>query len=308
MSRLKDYYEVLGVKEDSSSTEIKKAYRKLAREYHPDHNQDQPHSEERFKEIQEAYEAIGDPKKRKRYDSVRKRPFEGAFGDMFTTNADGQFYRAPDTTFVRGSPQGAQGTPLDDSAFGGLGDLFDSFFGEVSGSQPPESKQKYDRKRTVRVSFKRMLQGGKIEIKLDEGVISIPFPKGVRDGYRVRIKGKGARRPDGRRGDLYVTIRINEHHAFRRDDLNLHTEISVSAIEAMIGVHRSIRGPYGKKLKLLIPSGIQPREILRIRGHGIDSEEKKGDLFVHVSVTIPTDLTDGQRRTLEEAAKVAGLL
>ncbi len=300
------------MKEGATQAEIKKSYRKLAREYHPDHNQDKPDAEERFKQIQEAYEVIGDSRKRKQYDRVRKHPFAGSFGDIFTTNAGGEFYRAPDGTFVRGSPAGAPGTPMDDGIFGGLGDLFSSFFGgsapTQTGPESPDSRQKHDRKRTVRLSFKRMLEGGKVKVQLGEESVGIPFPKGVRDGYRVRVRGKGARRPDGSRGSLYVTFRVNEHHAFKRDDLHLHTEISISAIEAMLGISTSIRGPYGKKLKLQIPEGVQPGDTLRVREHGIRTGEKNGDLFVHVRVIIPADLNYDQRRTLEEAAREAGLL
>lgn len=319
MSDRKDYYKVLGVAESATVKEIKKAHRKLARQYHPDHNQGKPGTEERFKEVQEAYEVLSHVKARKRYDRYRNSPYDGpfggaftndggAFGDIFTTDAGGQFYRAPDGTFFRGGPAGPSPVGGSEGLFDNLGDLFGDLFAGAPGPGPSrQPKKKYNRKRTIRLSFKRMLKGGTIEIDIHGEKIAVPYPKGVKDGYRVRMKGRGAVRPDGSRGDLYVTIRINEHHAFRRDGLDLHSEVTVSAIEALISVSRSITGPYGTKIRLKVPSGVQPGEVLRIRGQGIITDDKTGDLLVHVKVNVPTDLTDEQRRTLEEAARSAGL-
>jgi len=307
MAGLKDYYKVLGVKEDATKTEIKKVYRKLARKFHPDHNQDKPGAEEQFKEVQEAYEVLSDDANRRKYDRRRKNPFGGSYGETFTSRGGGQFYQAPDGTYIRmedvRSPGGSEG-PL-----GGLGDIFSQFFGssDASPGRPGKPPVK-DTRRTVRLSFKRMLQGGKIRIKIEGKTIQVPFPQGVRDGYRVRIRGKGRIIADGGRGDLYVTFRVNEHHNFLREGNDLHTRVAVSAMEAILGVDRSITNPYGKKIKLQLPSGVQPDEILRVRGHGIETEREKGNLLVHVQVVIPKDLTEDQKRILDQAARDAGII
>lgn len=309
MAGLMDYYKVLGVKEDATKTEIKKVYRKLARKYHPDHNQDTPGAEERFKEVQEAYEVLSDDKNRRKYDRMRKSPFGGSSGDVFTSRGGGQFYQAPDGTYIRMEDAGSPGGFGSESPLGGLGDIFSQLFG--SSDAPPGGPGKQpvrDTRRTVRLSFKRMLQGGKIRIKIDGKTMQVPFPKGVRDGYRVRVRGKGRINADGSRGDLYVTFRVNEHHNFIREGNDLHTRVMIRAMEAILGTERSVTDPYGKKIKLRLPSGVQPDEVLRVRGHGIETEREKGNLLVHVEVVIPKDLTEDQKRILDQAAQEAGIL
>ncbi len=308
MAALKDYYQVLGVKENASKTEIKKQFRKLAREFHPDRNTDKPGAEDRFKEIQEAYELLSDDANRKKYDRMRKNPFGGGFENMFTSGDGGKFYQAPDGTFIRVDEPGMQGGFSGENPLGGFGDIFSQFFG--SGGPAPRDKTKHpktDTNRTVRLSFKRMLTGGKVRIEIDGEKIQVPFPKGVLGGYRVRVPGKGRVGRDGRSGDLYVTFRVKEHHDFERTGNDIHTRVKISAMDAILGVEPSVNSPYGKKIKLRLPAGVQPGEILRIRGHGIETEKGKGNLLVHVQVEIPKNLTDAQRELLETAAKEAGI-
>ncbi len=309
MAGFKDYYKVLGVKEHATRSEIKKVYRKLAREFHPDHNRDKPGAEERFKEVQEAYEVLSDDANRRKYDRMRKYAFGGSFDDAFTSRGGGRFYQAPDGTYIRMEDARSPDGFGSESPLGGLGDIFSQFFG--SGEASPDRtgrRPAKDTRRTVRLSFKRMLQGGKIRIKIDGKTIQVPFPKGVRDGYRVRVRGKGRINTDGSHGDLYVTFRVNEHHNFIREGNDLHTRVAVSAMQAILGVERNISDPYGKKIRLRLPSGVQPSEILRVRGHGIETERETGNLLVHVQVDIPTNLTEEQKQILEQAARDAGIL
>ncbi len=309
MAALKDYYRVLGVKEDAGKAEIKKVFRKLAREFHPDRNQDKPGAEERFKEVQEAYEVLSNDANRRKYDRVRKNPFGGGFEGMFTSGRGEQFYQTPDGTFVRVDDPGGRGGYRSEGHLGGLGDIFSQFFGSGEPTQQEKGRRSAtDTKRTVRLSFKRMLTGGKVRIEVGGKKIQVPFPKGVHDGYRVRVPGKGRVGPDGRPGDLYVTFRVTEHHDFERTGNDIHTRVSISAMDAILGVYRSVNSPYGKKIKLRLPAGVQPGEVLRVRGQGIETEKGKGNLLVHVQVEIPTNLTKEQRETLELAAKAAGIL
>jgi molecular chaperone DnaJ/curved DNA-binding protein len=186
--------------------------------------------------------------------------------------------------------------------------MFSQFFrsSEPAGQQASPGR-KLDRKRTVRISFKRMLGGGKVRIEVEGRTLQVPFPKGVRDGYRLRLKGKGATGPRGERGDLYVTFRITDHPDFARDGNDVHAVTTISAMQAILGTERTLTDPYGKTIRLKIRAGVQPGEVLRVRGHGIETDEETGNLLVHVQVRIPEKLTDEQRQTLEEAARKAGL-
>lgn len=296
-----DLYKRLEVSENADPDAIKKAYRKLARELHPDTNPDNPKAEERFKEVQEAYGILSDDKKKRQYDRMRR--FGGAGQDPFRTRAGGNFYQNPDGTYVRMDQTG-----FDPGAE--FGDIFERFFGgaapdqtEPRGRSQPSTRaaQVYDRKRTVRISFSRMLKGGKITFSLDGEKLSIPFPKGVKDGHQVRIRSKGRPMPGGGSGNLYVTIRIEDHPDFVREELAVHTNLEVSAFDAMLGVGTQIKTPHGKRLKLNIPAGSQPGEKLRIRGHGVETESKKGDLIVHLDIQIPVELTDEQKDLIEKA-------
>jgi len=305
-----DYYAILGVDEKADTDAIKKAFRRLARELHPDRNPGDPTAEDRFKEVQAAYETLSDPSKRKQYDRMRR--FGG--GGPFSTGSGGRYYQNPDGTYVRMDPGGFGGPGMDG---GGFGDLFERFFGGAAGMGGPQGapgqgagsrsrsqasrSATYDRKRTVRISFDRMLRGGKINFSLDGEKISLPFPKGVKDGHKVRLRGRGRPRPDGGRGHLYVTIRVEEDDRFDVDGTSVHTILDLSVFDALLGLTTEVVSPHGKRLKLTVPAGSQPGEKLRIRGHGIHTEDEDGDLIVHLNVFMPESLTEEQRELIQRA-------
>lgn len=311
MPAVKDYYQVLGVSEDASADEIKKAYRNLAREHHPDKNPDKPDAEEKFKEIQEAYSVVGDETKRREYDARRKNPF-GGFGDGF--GSGGRTYRSPDGSYVRFDMEGAPfegGSPFDD--FEGFGDIFSRFF--RGGQQEPGSSRGRraargrDIETTMNLSFEHALRGGKTEVDLPDGTrVRIDIPKGVDSGYRIRLKGRGAEGPGGQRGDLYVTFQVAPHARFRREGDDLFVTLKVNVFDAMFGAKRSLRTPYGKQIKVTIPKGSQPGSRLRLRGQGVETESGRGDLYVEIAVTIPKNLTPEQEQMLKQAAEASGLL
>lgn len=312
MPKTKDFYAVLGVKEDATTAEIKKAYRKLARKYHPDKNPDNPEAEERFKELQEAYSTLSDEKKRKEYDLRRKNPF-GNFGGFDTGNGN-RFYRSPDGTYVRFETSGTGGGPADDGGLGGFGDLFSSLFGGGAaqpGADPfarrPRSSRGRDIETTVRLSFDQALEGGKTQVQLPDGeTVRLTIPKGVKPGFKIRLKDRGEAGPSGKRGDLYVTFEVASHPRFRREGNNLYLTAQIDAFEAMLGTTRSIENAYGKQIKLPIAAGTQPGARLRLKGQGVETEKRTGDLYVEVEVTIPKDLSDEQRAAIREAADKAG--
>lgn len=309
MPEIKDYYKILGVGEGASAAEIKKAYRKLAREYHPDRNPDKPGAEERFKEIQEAYDVLSDEQKRKEYDQRRKNPF-GGFGDGFGGGGGGRYYRAPDGTYVRFEGTGAGEEVFGGAAGGGgFGDLFSRFFGgagpEAGGPGSRTAARGRDVETTLSLSFDQALRGGKTEVTLPDGdKVRIDVPKGVSSGFKIRLKGRGeaARSAGGRRGDLYVTFNVAPHRRFRREGNDLYTSVTVNAFEAMLGTERHITNAYGKRIKLAIPKGTQPGEKFRLRSQGVETDKGTGDLYVAVDVSIPKDLTPDQEQALRDLA------
>ena len=322
MAQTKDYYEILGVDEGASAEAIKKAYRKLARENHPDRNPDNPAAEERFKAIQEANDVLSDPEKRKRYDLSRKNPF-GAFGDTYSTRNGSRYYQNPDGSYVRfetsggrpgtQDPFGESSNPFGGSSGGGggFGDLFSRFFsggGDDAFGDQARPQASADVKTRMRISFDKALRGGKTDVKLPNGeTVRIDVPKGVRDGFKIRLRGRGATSPNGQRGDLYVTFRVGEHPRFRREGDDLHVTETVGAFEAMLGTERHIENAYGRRIKLTIPPGTQPGETLRLKGQGVETPKVDGDLYVRIDVQIPKSLTAAQRDLLGEAARKAGL-
>lgn len=306
----KSYYDVLGVKENATAEEIKKVYRKLARDYHPDRNPDKPNAEERFKEIQEAYSVLSDEQKRAAYDRQRKNPF-GGFGGFSTRNG-GRFYRAPDGTYVRYDTDTPGGAFEGDDLFGdlgGVGDFFSRIFGGDSGAAgSAERARARDVETTVRLSFDEALRGGKTDVVLPDGeTVRLKIPKGVRTGFKIRLRDRGRSGPGGRRGDLYVTFEVTPDARFRREGNDLYLTEAISALEAMLGTTRNITNAYGTQIKLSIPAGTQPGAKLRLKEQGIRTEKRVGDLYVEVDVQIPEHLTPRQRDILREAAEKAGL-
>ncbi len=309
MPSLPNYYETLGVAEDASAAEIKKAYRKLARDHHPDRNPDAPEAEDKFKAVQEAYDTLGDAAKRKQYDQMRRDPFAGRGFGGFNSEAPGggRYYRAPDGTYVRvestgfGPDEGYQFSDEGLGGLGGLGDLFGQFFGGAGGAgrsapfggAPREAPRGGDVESRLAISFQEALSGGKTEVTLPGGeTVRITIPKGVEDGTKVRLRGQGQPGPTGQRGDLYITFEVRPDARFRREGRDLVTTTTINVAEAMLGTTRSITTAYGKTVKVTIPPGTQPGERLRLRGQGVQTDDGAGALFVEVEVTTPTALQD----------------
>jgi curved DNA-binding protein len=312
MPAVKDYYEVLGVSESASTDAIKKAYRKLAREFHPDRNPDKPDAEERFKEIQEAYSVLSNAKKRKEYDARKKSPFAG-FGDGFGPAGSERVYRAPDGTYVR-FDAGSGGFEDVSDLGGSFGDVFSRFFGGEAPEEPSARRRQRrargrDVETTLKLSFEHALQGGKTDVSLPDGAtIRIDVPKGVDSGFKIRLKGRGAPGPTGERGDLYVTFQVEPHGRFRREGNDLYTTIDVNPFEAIFGLKRNVRTPSGKQIKITIPEGSQSGDRLRVRNHGVETDSARGDLYVEIAVKTPRDLTEEQKAVLRAAAEEVGLL
>ena len=308
---MKDYYEVLGLKPSAGAEEVKKAYRKLAREHHPDRNPGNAQAEERFKELQEAYSVLSDPDKKKHYDRMRANPFGGFPGGA--PGGGAEYRRAPDGTTFR-----FEGGGIDDlfGAAGGVGDFFERMFG---GGAPTERAAPRGRRRStrtpdsstrVRIPFEQALKGGKTTVTLPDGqTVRLDIPAGVDTGFKIRLKGHGpVVGGRGTRGDAYVTFEVEPHPVFERSGKDLTMNVEVNPFEAMLGATRSITNPYGKRVKITIPAGSQPGDKLRLKGLGVQTKDEAGDLFAVVNVRLPARLTPEQKAILREAGERGGWL
>ena len=326
MPQTKDLYDILGVDEDASKKEIKKAYRELARKHHPDRNPDDPDAEETFKKIQKAYSILSDEEKRQQYDAQRRFGGGGGFGGGNGGQGGfGQPGGGPNVHFEQGNFEEVFGGGR--GGRGGLGDIFESFFGGRGGGatrgQDPFQQQRGQRRQRqqsrqpsgqdvemkLQLSFEEALQGGRKQVELPTGEsIRLNIPQGVRNGYKIRLRGRGQAGPSGQRGDLYVTFEVGEHPRFDRKGNDVHLTESIDVFEALLGTERRVPTPYGQRLNLTIPAGTQPGEKLRLKRQGIKTDDGQGDLYVKIDVDIPSDLTDEQRDTLRTAADDAGLV
>ncbi len=306
MPEVKDYYKVLEVQPEATPEEIKRAYRKLARQHHPDRHQGKGEAEERFKQIQEAYDTLGDAERRAEYDRMRRNPFGGGnLNDLF---GGGRAYRSPDGGFFR--MDGGPGAPADEG-FGNLGDLFGQFFGGGArsggafggpfGAAPePPREQRLE----LQVPFEQALAGGHTEVALPDGSTArIKIPKGVRSGARVRLR---PRKQSGG-ADVHLTFVVAPHPVFSREGDHLTVVHRLTALEAMLGATRVIETAYGENVRLSFPPGTQPGEKFRLRGQGVRTEKGAGDLFVEVQVSVPKDLPAAAREELAQWAARHGL-
>ncbi len=288
----KDYYAVLGVDSKASAKEISKAYRTLARKYHPDTNQGDAKAEERFKEISAANDVIGDEKIRKRYDEFR-RLGGGGFGGYNPRGADGpgdlgDLSDLLGGLFGGGAARGGRG-------FGG--------FGPMPGM---------DLQARLTLSFEEAVQGVTKTVRLTSEVLRQPMevnvriPAGVSNGQRIRVPGKGAPSSDGGdAGDLLVTITITAHAIFERDGANLLVTVPVTFAEAALGADIKVPTLAGTTVTVRIPPGTPSGKVLRIRGRGVMSGSQTGDLLVTVNVHVPSEVSAEERSLIEKLADVS---
>lgn len=276
----KDYYAILGVSKDASAKDITKAYRGLARKFHPDTNPGDTVAEDRFKEISSAYDVLGDESKRAEYDEARRMGPVGGFGP-----GAGGF------TFDMG------GVDLNDI----LGQMFGGAARNAGFGNGPRRGQ--DMVTTITLTFNDAAFGTTTVVPGTDTKVRIPA--GVDDGQRIRLKGKG--RPGangGPAGDLYVECRVVPHAVFGREGNNLITRVSVSFAEAALGATVPVPTLEGPDVTLRLKPGTQSGSRHRVRGQGIGAEGRRGDLIVTVEVAVPEKLTKDEERAVQELAKV----
>jgi curved DNA-binding protein len=290
----KDYYEVLGLPRDASQEDIRRAYRKLARRYHPDLNQESD-AEERFKEVSEAYEVLSDPEKRERYDDLgtRWRSAEGAAGPDFDDLFGQQGFGGGDVRVEFGD--------------GAFSEFFERLFGDRGATATTGPVRGRDHEALLELSLEEALAGGKRRLSLEDGrSFEVNIPAGVREGQRIRIAGQGASgRDGGPQGDLYLRVRLRPHPRFRREADDLYLDVSVAPWEAALGATVPVQTLTGTA-QVRIPAGSSSGRRLRLRGRGLPKQAGgRGDLYASVQIAVPKRLSDEERELFERLASVS---
>lgn len=280
----KDYYKILGVSKDADAATIKKAYRKLAKDLHPDANAGDKKIEEKFKEVSEAYDVVSDPKRRAEYDEARRY---GAAGPM------GGGRRRP------GGFSGGQNVNVED-LFGG-GDLSDIFGGLFGGGRQRGPRKGADLETSVTISFEDSIHGVTMPLRLSTGNVSARIPAGVKNDQRIRLKGKGqAGEPGAPAGDLFINVAVSSHPVFGREGDNLTVVVPIRFDEAVNGADIKVPVLDGPAVTIRIPAGTKTGAKFRARGKGVVRPEKSGDLIVSVDIAVPKDLTAAAQKALDE--------
>lgn len=288
----KDYYATLGVAKGASDKDIKKAFRKLARESHPDNNPGDASAEQRFKEINEAYDVLSDPEERKEYDHVRE------MGYFVGGPGGGQQYVRVEDLFGGGG--GGGGSPFD--LFGGLGDLF----GRTTQRRPQPMPGR-DLTTDVNLSFHEALAGTTKTLSMNGATVKVKIPQGIADRSRVRVAGKGEPGANGGPpGDLYVRVHVAEHPIFKRSGkTDLAIEVPITFTEAALGATIDVPTLEGKT-RIKIPAGTQSGQTFKVSGKGVVTPTRTGDLLVTVEVAVPKHLSDEERNLLEKLRDTIG--
>jgi curved DNA-binding protein len=300
----KDYYKILGVERSASEDEIRKAYRKLAMKYHPDRNPNDQQAEERFKEINEAYQVLSDTKKRAHYDRL-----ESDYSNWQQRGAPGDFNW--DQYGGGGFPGGVRVEYSDlDDLFGGAGgfsDFFRTIFGRsaegagTGGTRTRARQQPQGYQQELSITLDEAYNGTTRLLQSDGKQKQVRIPAGVRTGSKVRVAGAG---PNGL--DLYLIVEVQDDKRFERRGNDLHTTATVDIFTAILGGEAEVETLSGK-IKLNVPAGTQPEQVFRLAGRGmpsVKSANEKGDLFVRLKVQIPKYLSPKQRELLEEASRI----
>jgi DnaJ-class molecular chaperone len=297
-----DYYAALGVRRGASPQEIQKAYRDLARKYHPDLNPDDAAAKEKFKAVQQAYEVLNDPKKRELYDRY------GAAYESMGSEGPGAGGRAGWRGFTRG-----QEVPLDDidlseifgqhagsEGGGGFADLFRQFTGRATqrGRRPgPAVQRGSDIAHELHVPFRTAVSGGEAQLTVRRHsgkveTINVKIPQGIADGKKIRLRGQGEPGAGGAPpGDILITVRVAPHPHYQRQGNDLIVKVPITLSEAILGAKIDVPTPKGT-ISLTIPAGTSGGKRLRVKGHGVPQREAAGDLYAEIQLQLPETIDD----------------
>lgn len=321
----KDFYKVLGVSKDADEATIKKAYRKLARTWHPDQNKGNPEAEERFKEIGEAYTVLSNPEQRQQYDAIRAMGAGGFRGGAGGSGASGVNFEDIFGAFgggnggnVRFATNGSAGINLDDilGAFGGFGggssrgsspfagaSQFGDFGGAHGASYQQAPQKGENLHASTRITLRQSLSGVNIKLAVSGNPMTVKVPKGIKDGQSVRLRGKGkASLNGGATGDLIVTIHVEEDPVYSREGNDLRMTLPVTFAEATLGAKVEVPLIDGSTVTVKVPAGSDSGRTLRLKGRGVATKKETGDLLATISVVVPKDLTPEQLDSIKALA------
>src|SRR5213079_2451348 len=285
--QFRDYYETLGVSKTASEDEIKSAFRKLARKYHPDVAKDKKEAEEKFKQINEAYEVLSDPEKRRKYDRL---------GENW--NQPGGF---PPPQWGGGQPGGFRGGSRGRSAFGGF------------GQRGTMAERGSDVEADIMVTLEEALHGSTRQVSLRRAgskkteTYQVKIPRGVREGQRIRLAGQGeAGERGGKSGDLFLRVRLARHPDFSVEGSDLVHEVKIAPWQTVLGDQIIVPTLEGNA-RLKLPPGTQGGQRFRLRGRGLPGVSgQRGDLYVVVQIAVPKKLSDSERKLWEQLAQLHG--
>ena len=272
----KDFYKILGVSKDVSDTDLKKAYRRLAKDNHPDLHPGDAAAEARFKDISEAFDVLSDAEQRREYDAIR------AMGGGARFQAGGQ---------------GAGFEDVFSNLFGGGGGGFPGFGG--FGGFGPQRGQ--DLSTTASINFIDSVNGTTVKLNLRSESVSVKVPAGIQDSQKLKVKGKGQPSPNGGPGgDLVVTIKVKPHAVFTRDGDNIRVSVPVTYAEATLGATIEVPVLGGEPVKLKVAPGTPNGRTLRVKGKGVQFGSRQGDLLATVEVMVPGHLPAKAKKLLEQ--------
>lgn len=302
----KDFYAVLGVPKDADQQTIKKAYRKLARQLHPDHNPGDAKAEAKFKDIGEAYSVLSDPEQRQQYDQLRAMAggarftagsragggaaggFEDLFGGLFGAGA-GAGAGAPGGARVRYSTGG-----------GGFEDVLGGLFGGGGFGQSRGPRRGIDLTASTTLPFRTAAAGSTVSLNVEGRTVNARIPAGVKDGQKIRLRGKGRPGDAGAEpGDLVITVTVEPHPVFGAEGNNLRVTVPVAFDEAALGATIEVPTLDGTPVKVKVPAGTPSGRTLRVKAKGIATPKATGDLLVTVQVVVPQKLTPAAREAVQ---------
>jgi molecular chaperone DnaJ len=306
----KDFYRVLGVSKDVSAAELKKAYRKLARKYHPDSNPGDAAAEAKFKEISEAHSVLADPEQRKEYDAIRAMGSGARFTAPGGGGSAGGFEDVFGGMFGQGGSRGGQSYTTQQGA--DYDDLLSGLFGNGRFGQTTGGFRGYggptrgrDVTATTTLDFVTATHGDQVTLETADGKpIKVKVPAGVADGQKIRLRGKGHPSPDGgEAGDIVLTVNVRKHPVFERDGLNLRVAVPVTFTEAALGATIEVPTLGGDPVKLRVQPGTPSGRVLRVKGRGVKTAKGTGDLLAVVQIAVPSHLSSEAEDALKAFAE-----
>lgn len=312
----KDYYKILGVERKAGEDEIKKAYRKLALQYHPDRNPGNPQAEEKFKEINEAYQVLGDQEKRARYDQLGESytSWQQRGGRPGNFNWDEWFTQAPSGPGAYRVEVGDLNEIFGGAGMGGFSEFFTRIFGGMpnvqtvyqTGSRPRTRVAPPRYEQNVQISLQEAYHGTSRRLEINGVQKEVIIPPGARTGTKVRVSEAISTAPNQPKSDLFLVIQVADDPRFERKGQDLYTDVKVDLYSAVLGGEIAVPTLSGNVV-LSVPAGTQPGQTFRLKGRGMPhlrNPGEFGDLFVRAAVQVPRKLTPRQKELFEELAKL----